>query len=156
MWKLCVARCHSHWCCCWRVQHQAGACGGAGTRWSSQTDAQLFCNQDAAAVARSARLDNTGNCDSKRKRWQAFWLVMRCCCCCCCCNRLWHSARPGGEPASLINSPKQTDFQMYLYFKIINIDVKYILLFIVCKIFYVFDIWCCYCYSFVANSSIKI
>jgi len=29
--------------------------------------------------------------------------------------------------------------------KIIDIDVKYILIFIACKIFYVVDIWCC-CY----------
>jgi len=39
-------------------------------------------------------------------------------------------------------------FQPYSYMKIIDIGVKYILLFIVCKIFYVVDIRrCCYCCS---------
>jgi len=36
----------------------------------------------------------------------------------------------------------QTDFQIYSYRKIIDLDVKYILLLIVWKISYVVDIWC--------------
>jgi len=39
----------------------------------------------------------------------------------------------------------QTNFQIYSYIQIIDIDVKYILLFIVCKLFYAVDI--CYCCS---------
>jgi len=33
--------------------------------------------------------------------------------------------------------------------KIIDIDVKYMLLLIVCRIFYVVDIWCYCCFSII-------
>jgi len=43
----------------------------------------------------------------------------------------------------------QTNFRTYSCVQIIDKDVKRILLFIVCKIFYAVDIWCCYCCTFI-------
>jgi len=43
---------------------------------------------------------------------------------------------------------RETDFIIYSYTKIVDVDVKYIRIFIVCKIFYVADIWCCRSFSY--------
>jgi len=48
-----------------------------------------------------------------------------------------------------IQTKWKTDFQIYLYMQIIDIDVKYILLFVVGEIFCIVDICCCY-WSFIS------